>query len=124
MEHYFETYERTRESLVRPLPENWEKRLGNEIKWSQDVRRNLEKDQQIDFDEGNIVPALYRPFVKMAFYYSKWANWSLYQMPKIFPNNQNSDGQVTIAVSASGTAASFHSLATKYVSDYHLTGDL
>ena len=55
------------------------------ISWGADLLAGVEKGQAISIDDANVVTCMYRPFTKQSFYFSPKLNWSLYQLPKIFP---------------------------------------
>lgn len=85
IDFYVGTYDEVRSNLARPLPENWESGIDYKIKWPQDLRRKLKNDDQIDADVRLITPSAYRPYSRREFYYSPSLNWSLCQMPSMFP---------------------------------------
>ena len=55
------------------------------ISWGADLLAGVEKGQAIGTDSANVVTCMYRPFAKQNLYFSPKLNWSLYQLPKIFP---------------------------------------
>ncbi len=55
------------------------------ISWGADLLGGVTKGQAIGIDGANIVTCMYRPFTKQSLYFSPNLNWSLYQLPKIFP---------------------------------------
>ncbi|MFM6077447.1 MAG: type ISP restriction/modification enzyme, partial [Dolichospermum sp.] len=61
---------------------------------------------------------MYRPFCKQNYYYNKDLNNSLYQMPKIFPN-QNVENLV-ICVTGRGSTKEFSALITNFLPDLEL----
>jgi predicted helicase/very-short-patch-repair endonuclease len=119
--YYLDAYEKTRKQLVRPLEANWYNKLGNEIKWSQDIRNYLEKDIKLVFNENSTKESLYRPFTKKKYYYSKWLNWSLYQTPLIFGQNGELENKVMIFTDA-GSQKPFMVGSSSIVSDLHFVG--
>jgi predicted helicase len=110
MSYYFSVYESRRAQLTRPLNDDWETRLGTEIKWSQDIRRHLKNNQKLVYEESRIVPSLYRPFTIKPFYYSKWANWSLYRLPEAFPTSRKVENRAIVFLS--GDRQPFACIAT------------
>ena len=58
--------------------------LGNEIKWTRAVKRDLVRGVRYEFKRNQIVRSLYRPFVKRLLYLSREINEMLYQVPLMF----------------------------------------
>ena len=56
------------------------------ISWAADFYRAVKKGQALSVDDACVAPCMYRPFTKQKVYYSPRFNWSLYQMPQIFPH--------------------------------------
>ena len=56
------------------------------IKWTRALKRDLEKNKDLTFAEGEVVKSAYRPFTKQWIYYGRRLNEMVLQMPKIFPN--------------------------------------
>ena len=116
---YINNYNLARQNAIRPLDSNWYNGFNGEIKWTQDVRQYYEKNIELFFENDKVLSALYRPYVKKKYYYSKWLNWSLYKMPLIYPN-QNQDN-IIIAINQ-GTKP-FNVIASKHIVDLHFNGD-
>ncbi len=55
------------------------------IRWTREIKWDVEKRKIHEFYENEIVEALYRPFTKKKYYFDKNWNNTLYQMPKLFP---------------------------------------
>jgi predicted helicase len=60
--------------------------LGNEIKWTRSVKRDLGKNVEY-FKDGQIITALYRPFSKRLLYFSSKLNEMPNRMPEFFGAN-------------------------------------
>ena len=54
------------------------------IKWTRAVKRDLTANTRYAFDEGKIVAASYRPFVRRQLYFSRRLNEMVYRTPEIF----------------------------------------
>ena len=94
--------------------------LGTDIKWSSDLVRQLRSDRANIFDRDSIIPTIYRPFVSKYLYFHNNLNWSLYQMPRIFPGGKPEQNKV-ICFSVNGK--DFYTIAADRVFDWHFTGD-
>lgn len=116
VQYYIDTFNSVQRSLPRPLPKDWEKRIDYSIKWPQDARKYLERGDTLKKDEGAIVSAAYRPFSNRYYYYSKELNWSLCQIPSIFPIGLSN---IAISFSDVGRRAEFMALAVDRPADLH-----
>ena len=63
--------------------------LDASIKWTRAVKNDLRRERQYKFWRGNIVEAIYRPFVKNELYFEKHLNEMQYQLNSIFLNEPN-----------------------------------
>jgi predicted helicase len=92
-------------------------KLDTTIKWSRNLRRNLERAASEEFDQKRIKKYLYRPFVKMALYDSD-----------IFINDRAILKEVVtgtnsiICFTAPGSEKAFMSLGSEFAVDFHLVG--
>jgi len=109
---YVDNYNLYRKKAIRPLADNWYSNFDSTIKWTQDIRQYFENNIEIFFVEKDIVTALYRPFVKKKYYYSKWLNWSLYKMPFIFREEHTNQ---IICFSGPNSSKPFSSLASDFI---------
>jgi predicted helicase len=53
------------------------------IKWSETLKQNVERGALISFEDGKIVPCLYRPFTRRFLFFDRVLNERAYQWPKI-----------------------------------------
>ncbi len=93
------------------------------IKWSRDLKLDLQRGRYAKYDETKIRSALYRPFCKQILFFDRILNEEVYQFPQIFPTPQSENENIAICVSAIGSSKQFHCLATNCIVDLHLTGD-
>ncbi|MFM6270675.1 MAG: type ISP restriction/modification enzyme, partial [Dolichospermum sp.] len=70
------------------------------ISWTRGLKTRLIKKEKLDLDLQCMRIAIYRPYCKEWLYFSKYFNEYVYQMPKIFPN-QNLENLV-ICISGLG----------------------
>ncbi len=67
-----------------------------QISWTRALKQELAKDRQFAFQQGSVVPSLYRPFTKQWLYFDRTFNEMLLQMPKMFPNVPTSNIAIAI----------------------------
>lgn len=53
--------------------------------WTHNLKQDFERDKELSFEEGEIVPVIYRPFSPQWQFFSRRLNERVYQMPRIFP---------------------------------------
>ena len=94
--------------------------LCTDIKWTPDLIRQLRSDVPNYFTRSNMVPAMYRPFVRKHLYYHNSFNWSRYQLPQIYPHGRRGEN-ITISFCMNNKHS--FALATDCVYDLHFTGD-
>ena len=88
--------------------------LGTNIKWTSDLVRQLRSDKPNLFERDSIVSSIYRPFVSKYLYFHNNLNWSLYQMPRIFPSGHPGQNKI-ICFSGVSSSKPFQSLGTDKV---------
>jgi predicted helicase len=104
--------------------EQWAKKGefgGTVIKWSRNLKRRLEQKKREHLDVRRVIPAAYRPFSRMALYYSplfvdeRGQVDALFGEPPTLPN-------FVVAMTYPGSQKPFMSLAVSGVFDYHFVG--
>lgn len=90
------------------------------IKWDQKLFEQALKGIKHTFDDSKIRTAMYRPYFKQWLYYDKVFNWSQYQLPKLFPN-ENSEN-LLICVSGIGVSKDFTCIISDTLPDLELIG--
>lgn len=88
------------------------------ISWSDDLVNELVKGRKVEFNEGAIVPALYRPFSKCWLYFDKKLNNSIYKIPVIYP--VSSAENLTICIPGKGGDKGFSALISNLPHDLNL----
>ncbi len=86
------------------------------ISWGDDFYRRVKKEESLRVDNAYVVPCLYRPFTKQNLYYSPQLNWSLYQMPQIFPHAGHPNRM--IAMTGTGGRSGFSVLMMDSLAEY------
>jgi predicted helicase len=90
------------------------------ISWSGELKDDCGKLIIHAFNPSEVVKSMYRPFCNQAYYYNKDLNNRLYQMPKIFPN-QNLENLV-ICVTGVGVVKDFSALISNLIPDLCIQG--
>jgi predicted helicase len=80
------------------------------INWSLGLKNDLSRLVKHKFDKTFIIRGIYRPYYKQWVYFNKYFNDGIYQLPKLFPN-QNSENLV-ICVTGIGAMKNFSALMT------------
>ncbi len=93
---------RTISDIERPLKVDWQEKLGNSIKWSQDVKDRVKNNEAASFDPTLIIRANYRPFSSAFYYYSNDLSWSLCKIPTLFFDGRLSNPSITTMGDSSG----------------------
>lgn len=75
---------------------------ANKISWSDKLRSEVARGNQINFDASRLVKSCYRPFTKQWLYFSSSLNERLYQMLQIFPDTQSPNRMIVIKQRWSG----------------------
>ena len=68
--------------------------LGKSIKWTRDLKRQLQLDTANIYNRNSPRMALYRPYVNKLLYYSHNLNEMRYQLPQIFPDETDAQNRV------------------------------
>lgn len=97
------------------------KKTPSKIGWADDLYARVKGGEKLHFHEGAIVRSMYRPFGKRWVYKSSDVNWSLYQMPKMFPDESHEN--LAISVVAPGARQRFSALMVDTIPDLHLSPD-
>ncbi|MBD1213193.1 MAG: DEAD/DEAH box helicase [Dolichospermum circinale Clear-D4] len=88
------------------------------ISWTRGLKKRLSKKEKLNLEAESIKIAIYRPFCKQWLYFSKDFNEYIYQMPKIFPN-QNLENLV-ICISGIGGSKEQSTLILNTLADQNM----
>lgn len=89
---------------------------SSKISWSVSLFNSLEKGTKAKFNPENIVTGLYRPFTPQNYYFDKFFNHSLLQLPKYFPKGKEN---IAILVSGKESGTGFSAIAIDKAPNYH-----
>ena len=102
---------------VLPKLEDFISSDDKKISWTRSLKGDLQKGKNLELDDGQFVPCLYRPFTKQWQFYSRRFNEMVYQMPQIFPDKELSNR--AIAVTGKGAQAGFSVLMMDTLPNLH-----
>jgi predicted helicase len=88
------------------------------ISWTREIKQDLERGKKGQFCLDNVVISVYRPFCKQSFYFDRQFNNCVYQMPRIFPNENLAN--LVICVTGKGEEKEFSVLITDVVTEFKL----
>ncbi|WP_367393540.1 DEAD/DEAH box helicase [Pseudomonas sp. X4] len=86
------------------------------ISWSRALKQDVAKNRSYMFERDSMVIAHYRPFTKQWMYFNRRFNEMVLQMPRIFPAGGMN---MVICITGLGESASFSSLISGNVSNFH-----
>lgn len=106
-------------------PNDIESQINNDSKmiaWSSALKRRLVAGHSVTLNEaGNIIPAMYRPFIKFHAYFSKVFNDRTSRLSVMFP--ELGIDNVAICLTGPGNKKDFSTLVVQNIPDRHLIGD-
>ena len=92
-----------------------------QISWTEGLKNYLNRYVTLDFNSLVIRHSLYRPFVNTYLYFDKYLDERRYQMPSIFPREENEQENILICVNGIGINTPFYSLAVDVLPDVQFT---
>lgn len=89
---------------------------NSKIQWSRELKRKLENDTLIAYDESQIITALYRPFTKKFLYY----DMNLVSYPGRFRDQISIQNNYYLMTPGNGSRRDFTTLVTNHIPDGNL----
>ena len=89
------------------------------ITWTQGLKQNLGRNNQITYNHNHLTIGMYRPYFKQHLYFATELNHSLYQLPQFFPT----PGNRVICISGTGGTKDFSVLISGCIPNLHFNGD-
>jgi predicted helicase len=83
-----------------------------QISWTRALKQDLVRNKSLEFDLNCLTISLYRPFTKQFLYFNRRLNEMVYQMPRIFSEDDKTENLV-IAASGVGARSGFSCLISK-----------
>ena len=116
--------------------DRWERRINRDdnvddfiasdetkIKWSESLKRNLQRGKTANFSEERVRTSLYRPFTKSNLYFDRMMNERVYVFPFILPVPETEQENRVICVSGVGNIKTFQTLMSRSIPDLNLYAD-
>ena len=94
----------------------------DKIKWSRDLKLDLQRGNYATFDEKKIRTALYRPFCRRWLFLDRTLNEEVYVNPSILPTNASETENRLMGVTSPGSEKPFMALAAALITDLHMVG--
>ncbi|APB33571.1 Putative helicase [Gloeomargarita lithophora Alchichica-D10] len=111
MKYFVEVYQERLEKGIN-------RDLNTDIKWDRELEKYLIRKVKKDFEENKIVRSLYRPFVKMFFYFDRHFNGMPYQWYSIHPDCSESQIPQNLVIGfVSGSRLNFSAIATETIAN-------
>ena len=89
------------------------------IKWSRNLKRELQRNKIAEYSEHKVRNALYRPFTRSHLFFDRIMNNDVSHFPSIFPSLRTERENHVIIVSDHGFRAGFNTLMTNLIPDFH-----
>ncbi|BCL82183.1 TIR domain-containing protein [Ktedonobacteria bacterium brp13] len=92
------------------------------IKWSRDLKLDLQRGSYSQYNEEKIRRSLYRPFCKQYLFFDRVLNEEVYQFPQILPTSTTEQENIFIGLTDLGSEKPFMVMASNLITDVHLVG--
>ncbi len=92
------------------------------IKWSRDLKQDLQRGNYAEFDEIKVHMVLHRPFTKTYLFFDRILNEEVYQFPSFLPTSETEAENRVICVGGYGRKK-FAVLMTRYIPDLNFYAD-
>lgn len=99
-------------------PVKFVKKDERKIAWDDKLYRSIKSNKVIEYSEGAIVQANYRPFTATHFYFDRSCIWSAYRIPQIFP--YHGAANLVIGTTGRGSGREFSALISNRIPDLEL----
>ncbi|WP_108860241.1 type ISP restriction/modification enzyme [Ruegeria sp. Alg231-54] len=91
---------------------------ARKISWTGNLKADLGRMKALEYLDGAVRPAIYRPFMLQWQYFDRRLNERVYQMPRIFPQSETKN--LAIQVAGTGARAGFSVLMSDALPSYDL----
>jgi len=92
------------------------------IKWSRDLKLDLQRGNYAVFEAAKIRKATYRPFCRRYLFFDRILNEEVYVNPSIFPTPAAANENQMIGLTSPGSEKPFMTMAGHDIVDLHLVG--
>ncbi len=90
---------------------------ATKISWTANLKDDLAKNKELNFEDGRITTSQYRPFTRQYLFHSRRLNERVYQIPKILPHEEAEN--LLICVTGRGETDAFSCLMVKDIPNLH-----
>jgi predicted helicase len=94
----------------------------DKIKWSRDLKADLQRGRSARYDDAKLRTCLYRPFCKRFLFFDRILNEEVYAFPELFPSPACEGENRAIAVTGIGAEKPFMTMVVETIVDLHLVG--
>jgi predicted helicase len=94
----------------------------DKIKWSRDLKFDVQRGRYASYDAAKLRLCLYRPFTQRYLFFDRILNEEVYALHSIFPLPKTEQENVALALTDFGSEKPFMALVTKGLADLHLVG--
>ena len=103
----------------RPNVDSFINTNSKKISWTVNIKADLKRNKQGEFQKNHIVGSMYRPYCKQWLYFDRQFNERVLQMPKIFPN-EKLENLVIYVTGVGETIRSFSTLIVNVIPNLQL----
>ena len=93
------------------------------IKWSGDLKLDLERGKIAEYAEDKVRSSLYRPFTRSYLFFDRVMNNRVYVFPSIFPTSETEKENRVICASGLASNKPFHTLMTEIIPELQILGN-
>lgn len=115
IDRYNEHVWRWNNLVKKPTVDEFVEEEDTKISWSEGLKARLHRGITLQFLDGDIRTAMYRPFVEMELYFQPTLCERLYQMPRIFPTSETENENRIICVPGVGNRRPFGCFMTNRI---------
>ncbi len=92
------------------------------IKWSRDLKKDLQRGRYATFSDSAMRRALYRPFCKKWLYFDRILNQDVVRWPQFLPTKRQEGENQVIGLSDRGSEKPFMTMVSSTIADLHMVG--
>lgn len=85
---------------------------SGKIKWSRDLKKDLERGRKVEFSENKLFPCQYRPFTSTTLFFDRIMNEEVYGLPSIFLKPKKDELNPVMLVPGEGNRQAFGTFIT------------
>jgi predicted helicase len=94
----------------------------DKIPWDRDLKNDLMRGRYVEWNDGNIRTASYRPYSMRRLYYDRVLAAEVYGWPGFLPRDHKSNAGPILVLTGPGSERPFMTLVSAHIVDLHLVG--